>query len=88
MSEQYQRGLAARLDLTDEQTGISAVLDHLIKTTLEGRFNDVNYLYQDQLPLVLNRIELWCDKRHFARKDVLERTVEGPAAVSASQTGF
>ncbi|THY74719.1 hypothetical protein D6C95_10073 [Aureobasidium pullulans] len=80
MSEQYQRGLAARLDLTDEQTGISAVLDHLIKTTLEGRFNDVNYLYQDQLPLVLNRIELWCDKRHFARKDVLERTVEGPAA--------
>ncbi|THX27922.1 hypothetical protein D6D10_09323 [Aureobasidium pullulans] len=80
MSEQYQRGLATRLDLTDEQTGISAVLDHLIKTTLEGRFNDVNYLYQDQLPLVLNRIELWCDKRHFARKDVLERTVEGPAA--------
>ncbi|THV74729.1 hypothetical protein D6C92_08929 [Aureobasidium pullulans] len=88
MSEQYQRGFAAELDLTDEQTGISALHDHLIKTTLEGRFNDVKYLYQDQLPLVLGRIELWCDKRHFARKDVLEKTVEEPATVSTSHTSF
>ncbi|KAI5207673.1 hypothetical protein AUEXF2481DRAFT_26439 [Aureobasidium subglaciale EXF-2481] len=45
-SEQHQRGYVRDLELTEEQSGVPALQNYLIQTTVERRFNDAVYLYE------------------------------------------
>lgn len=78
--EKHQTGYSKRdppvLDL--QGTGLPALRRYLKLTPAQGRFNDIRFVVNQQLPSLLASFELWCAKTHMKRKKEIEDIVTEP----------